>query len=82
MTNIAKGFARESRIEFGRFLDIARASAREVQSLLYVGLDLEYLADDAFRHLQRQAARTAFQITRLKQSLNTIAPRNSEASPE
>src|SRR5688500_7767547 len=48
MTNIAEGFARHSPIEFARFLDIARASAREVQSLLYVGRDRGYIDDDGF----------------------------------
>lgn len=39
MTNIAEGFDCDSKIEFARFLGIARRSIVEVQSLLYVGLD-------------------------------------------
>ncbi len=34
MTNIAEGFDSESKLEFARFLGIARRSAVEVQSLL------------------------------------------------
>jgi four helix bundle protein len=71
MTNIAEGFARESRAEFAHFLDIARASAREVQSLLYVGLDREYIDQETFARLTRDANETAFLITRLKSSLPT-----------
>jgi len=44
MTNIAEGFERGSGAEFGRFLDIAKASAGEVRSLLYVAEDLSYLS--------------------------------------
>ncbi len=43
MSNIAEGFDCESKAELGRFLGIARRSAVEVQSLLYVALDVDYL---------------------------------------
>ncbi len=36
MTNIAEGFDCESKREFSRFLGIARRSAVEVQSLLFI----------------------------------------------
>lgn len=42
MANIAEGFATYSDIEFIRFLNYATRSAIEVQSHLYVALDLEY----------------------------------------
>jgi four helix bundle protein len=65
MTNIAEGFSRRSKIEFGRYLDISRASAREVQSLLYVGRDLEYIDESTFTNAYRAAADTASTIGRL-----------------
>ena len=43
MANIAEGFDCESKVEFARFLGIARRSAVEVQSLLYAALMLNIL---------------------------------------
>ena len=43
MTNIAEGFDCESKVEFARFLGIARRSAVEVQSLLSPRLILNIL---------------------------------------
>ncbi len=48
MANIAEGFDCESPREFARFLEIARRSAVEVQSLLYVALDVGYISQDVF----------------------------------
>jgi len=45
MANIAEGFGRHSDRDFAHFLNIAYASACEVQSHLYVALDLNYLTD-------------------------------------
>ncbi|MDB4728023.1 four helix bundle protein [Saprospiraceae bacterium] len=43
MNNIAEGFARFSKKEFIRFLDISQSSGAEVKSMIYVLEDLEYL---------------------------------------
>ena len=48
MTNIAEGFCRRSATEFTRFLDIARSSGAEVQSLLYVARSQDYISDEQF----------------------------------
>ena len=48
MSNIAEGFDRKTDREFQRFLYISRASASEVQSLLYVALDQEYIEKAKF----------------------------------
>ena len=43
MSNIAEGFERSSDKDFVRFLYMAKASAGEVRSQLYVAIDLGYL---------------------------------------
>ena len=70
MTNIAEGFDCESRIEFARFLVIARRSAVEVQSLLYTALDDSYIIQKDFEIYYAQANRTKNIINSLKRSLN------------
>jgi four helix bundle protein len=51
MSNIAEGYERGSNKEFVQFLFIARASAGEVRSLLYVGLDQDYIDKETFDDL-------------------------------
>jgi four helix bundle protein len=58
MSNIAEGFARKSDRDFAHFLDIARGSAIEVQSLLYVALDVGYIQKDEFERLYELAEAT------------------------
>jgi len=69
MTNIAEGFDCESKREFGRFLGIARRSAVEVQSLLYVAFDVGYITEQVFQMHYAQAAKTKALIGALKHSL-------------
>jgi four helix bundle protein len=51
MANIAEGFGRHSDKEFANFLSIAHASVSEVQSHLYVALDLSYVDQKEFASL-------------------------------
>jgi four helix bundle protein len=51
MANIAEGFGRHSDKEFANFLNIAHGSAAEVQSHLYVALDLGYVDQTLFDKL-------------------------------
>ena len=48
MSNIAEGFARHGKADFARFLEIARASAVELRSQLYIALDLGYIKPEQF----------------------------------
>ena len=61
MANIAEGFGRGGKIEFTRFLRIARASATETQSHLYIAVDLGYLTTEEFETLRNQTIK----VTRL-----------------
>jgi len=69
MTNIAEGFDCDSKKEFARFLGIARRSAVEVQSLLYVALDAGYIDQTVFDTHYTQAAKTKGLIGAFKHSL-------------
>jgi len=51
MANIAEGFERKSNKEFKQFLFIARGSAGEVRSHLYLAYELDYLSKDTFINL-------------------------------
>ena len=69
MTNIAEGFDCESKIEFARFLGIARRSEVEVQSLLYTALDVGYIDDSIFREHYEQAQKAKALVGGFKHSL-------------
>jgi len=58
MSNIAEGFGRNSDKDFAHFLDVARGSCAEVQSLLYVALDAEYITQPEFDRLSQVADAT------------------------
>jgi four helix bundle protein len=49
MANIAEGHGRRTATEFANFLNIARGSAIELQSHLYVALDLNYINENEFK---------------------------------
>lgn len=51
MSNIAEGFERSGTGEFTQFLAIAKGSAGEVRSQLYVALDQRYLSENEFQIL-------------------------------
>ena len=51
MANIAEGHGRRTNVEFANFLNIARGSATEVQSHLYIALDLGYISEKDFKDL-------------------------------
>jgi four helix bundle protein len=61
MSNIAEGFERSGTGDFLRFLAIAKGSAGEVRSQLYVAYDLAYVDEERFGKLMD----AAMQISRL-----------------
>ena len=78
MSNIAEGFARKSDRDFAHFLDIAKGSAAEVQSLLYVALDVGYVAHDEFDRVYKLAAEAASLIS----GLTSYLRRDGKSDPE
>jgi len=65
MSNIAEGFCRESNKEFIRFLTISRGSTAEVQSDLFIALDLKYIKQKEFQNTYYMAEKLGKQINGL-----------------
>lgn len=65
MNNVAEGFERCSDKEFRQFLFIAKGSAGEVRSLLYLAEDLEYISRTESQKLQS----LSLEISRLLSAL-------------
>ena len=71
MANIAEGFSRKGNKEFIQFLYIAKASATELQSHLYIALDQKYLNLEKFNELYRDLDKAQRKISNLIKYLNT-----------
>jgi four helix bundle protein len=69
MSNIAEGFERNSKAEFARFLAIARGSAGEVRSQVYLAGELGYITDEDYRALLGQCKEITRMIIALRKSL-------------
>ena len=69
MANIAEGFARRSDKDFANFLNMARSSAAEVQSHLYVAVDQEYIENANFEVIYNKLEETSLMIYALAQHL-------------
>ena len=63
MSNIAEGYERDSNKELIRFLIIAKGSAGEVRSLLYVANDLGYITENEFSNHYESAVSIIKQIS-------------------
>ncbi len=84
MSNIAEGFDSRTQSSFIQFLGYARRSAAEVQSQLYVALDLDYIrkADfDKAYDLANKCSRQTFKFIQYLQSRpNTSRVQEDEAT--
>ena len=69
-TNISEGCGRESDTEFNRFLTIALGSASEVEYLLILSKDLDYVDNESFEKLVEEINTIKRKIYSLKQKLN------------
>jgi len=63
MSNIAEGFDGDSDKQFTQFLSYSLRSASEVESLLYVALDVGYIDNSTFTHLTQS-------LTSIKKIIN------------
>ena len=70
MSNIAEGFGRGSMNEFHQFLVVSKASCAEVQSQLYVALDVGYIDKTMFKRLSDDANEVARIISALRTSVD------------
>lgn len=80
--NVAEGYARRSPADFARFLDIARASAAEVVSHLYLALDLGYIDHAQFDDARRLADAASAASSGLVRYLRPDAAAVREPDPE
>lgn len=71
MANIAEGHGRRTNVEFANFLNIARGSAAEVQSHLYIALELNYINRKEFDELYQTLTEISRMTLALAQYLRT-----------
>ena len=74
-SNVAEGYGRRSARDFARFLTMASGSTAEVQSQLYLALDLGYLSRDDFDAtlaLARRIAGALVNLTAYLRSTSTV----------
>ena len=57
MNNIAEGFERDTNVDTMKFLFIAKASAGEVRSMAYAGLDLGYFTPEQTEEIKQLSIR-------------------------
>lgn len=69
MSNIAEGFERDGKREFSQFLSIAKGSAGEVRSQLYIALDIGHISQNEFDKLFDLTESTARLISGLMKYL-------------
>ena len=69
MNNIVEGFERGSKADFARFLDIAKGSCGEVRSMLYIAFDLDYIDEENFQKLTKDAVLLSKGIAALTKTL-------------
>ncbi|MDR3226668.1 MAG: four helix bundle protein [Prevotellaceae bacterium] len=67
-SNIAEGAGRTTDADFSHFIDIALGSAYEVETQLYISLDLEYIFHDDFKNIIEKIQSIEKMIYNLKKS--------------
>jgi len=78
--NIAEGSERDGRLEFARYLLIARGSAGEIRSHLYVALDTGLITEEEFHELYQRAWRITKMLGNLIVFLRRSGPARQQRS--
>ena len=78
MSNIAEGFERGTKQEFLNYLFIAKGSAGEVRTQLYVALDAGYLNSETFKRLNYLVRQCSIVIAGLIKSLKVSEFKGSQ----
>jgi len=81
MSNIAEGFERGTNKEFIQFLFIAKGSAGEVRSQLYLALDLGYINQDVFDSLNSDLLSISKQLSGFISHLLASSLRGQKRQP-
>ena len=81
MSNIAEGFSRRSTKEFTQFLFIAKGSAAEVQSQLYIALDQGYISHQKFSEIYSKSDEVARMLSGFIQYLLKLNKPNKLNEP-
>jgi len=68
--NIAEGYERNHKKEYLQFLFIARGSLGEIETLLLLAKDLDYMTDDDHRAIDAKRSETARMLQGLIKSLS------------
>ena len=71
MNNIAEGFERRGDKEFSHFLFIAKGSAAEVRSMLYVAKDLRYISESGYLEMTNNVIEISKITSALIKSIHT-----------
>ncbi|SRR5690606_32215405 len=69
MLNISEGFARRTNKEFSKFLYISHGSIAEVQSAMYIALDLSYIDSIEFERIYNNSTEVSKIISGLLKKL-------------
>lgn len=67
--NVAEGWAREGEREFLRFVTIAKGSLAELETMIIIAGELDYVRPDSARTTQDAAAEVGRMLTGLQKSL-------------
>ena len=81
-SNIAEGLERESIADCVRFLGIAKGSAAEVRSQLYIGMDIGYIDKESGQEWLQSTERIAGMLTALIRKKREFATKVGEDIPD